>query len=100
MVAAGLVTGLVFEWLGLLPSTRHAKVKTASVAFTWGPDGISDVACAPRLRLRSSGSFFASAGGPMLPDDGQADGGRDTNGRHDHQGQWPIISGATEQPPQ
>ena len=65
MVAAGLVVGYVFDALGLVPHGRHAKVESASAAFTLGPTTWLDVAA-----LAVSGAlvwrFFASGGGPML----------------------------------
>jgi len=85
MVAAGLVTGLVFEWLRLTPGTRHAKVETASVAFTWGPTTFLNIAA-----LLVSGAlvwrFFRTGGGPMLRmmDEPMEEGHQ--HGQHDHQG--------------
>ncbi len=33
MIAAGLLVGFLFDWLGLTPSGRHAKVENASTAI-------------------------------------------------------------------
>jgi uncharacterized membrane protein YraQ (UPF0718 family) len=65
MVAAGLVTGAVFDALGLAPETRHAKVEDASAALTLGPTTWLNI-----LALLVSAAlvrrFFATGGGPML----------------------------------
>jgi uncharacterized protein len=65
MVAAGLVTGAVFDALGLVPETRHAKVEDASAALTLGPTTWLNI-----LALLVSAAlvwrFFATGGGPML----------------------------------
>jgi uncharacterized membrane protein YraQ (UPF0718 family) len=89
MVAAGLVTGLVFEWLGLTPGTRDAKVETASVAFTWGPTTFLNTA-ALLVSAALVWRFFRTGGGPMLRVMGQPmehgdHGGHDMH-RHDHDG--------------
>jgi len=65
MVAAGLVVGFVFEWLGLTPGTRHAKVESAGAAFTWGVTTFLNVA-ALAVTAALVWRFFATGGGPML----------------------------------
>jgi uncharacterized membrane protein YraQ (UPF0718 family) len=65
MVAAGLIVGFAFDWLGLTPSGRHAKVESAAQAFSWGPTtflNIVALAVSAALVWR----FFATGGGPML----------------------------------
>jgi uncharacterized protein len=78
MVAAGLVAGFVFQWLGLVPSERNARVESAAAAFTLGPTTWLNL-----VALAVSGllvwRFFTTGGGPMLRmmDEPMAEG-------HDH----------------
>jgi len=65
MVGAGLVVGLVFPSVGLTPGTRHAKVESASSAFTLGLTTWLDVA-ALAVSAALVWRFFRSGGGPML----------------------------------
>jgi len=65
MVGAGLAVGLVFPWAGLTPGTRHAKVESASAAFTLGPTTWLDLA-ALAVSAALVWRFFRSGGGPML----------------------------------
>jgi uncharacterized protein len=65
MVTAGLAVGYLFEWAGLVPETRNARVDSAGDAFTWGPTTFLNlVALAVTAAL--VWRFFASGGGPML----------------------------------
>jgi len=65
MVVAGLTVGYLFEWLGIVPTTRDAHVDTAAAVFTWGPTTYLNL-----VALAISGflvwRFFATGGGPML----------------------------------
>jgi len=65
MVAAGLAVGFAFDALGLVPHGRHAKVESATDAFTLGYTTWLDV-----VALAAAGvlvwRFFATGGGPML----------------------------------
>jgi hypothetical protein len=65
MVGAGLAVGYLFGWLGLVPHGRHAKVESASTAFTLGPTTWLDIA-ALAVSAALVWRFFASGGGPML----------------------------------
>ena len=65
MIAAGLVVGFAFEWLGLVPQGRHAKVETASAAFGWGTTTFLDLA-ALCVSAALVWRFFRTGGGPML----------------------------------
>jgi hypothetical protein len=65
MVAAGLVVGLAFSSVGLTPSSRHAKVESASSAFTLGVTSYLDIA-ALAVSAILVWRFFRSGGGPML----------------------------------
>ena len=65
MVGAGLVTGFVFDALGLVPEGRHAKVEDASAAITLGPTTWLNVA-ALLVSAVLVWRFFATGGGPML----------------------------------
>jgi uncharacterized protein len=65
MVAAGLVTGLLFDALGLVPTGRHAKVEDASAALALGPTTALNIA-ALLVSAVLVWRFFATGGGPML----------------------------------
>jgi uncharacterized membrane protein YraQ (UPF0718 family) len=65
MVIAGLATGYLFAWLGLVPGSRHARVDTAGAAFTWGPTTYLDLG-ALAVSAILVWRFFATGGGPML----------------------------------
>jgi hypothetical protein len=65
MVTAGLAVGYLFEWAGLVPHGRHARVESAGAAFTWGPTTYLNVA-ALAITAALVWRFFATGGGPML----------------------------------
>jgi uncharacterized membrane protein YraQ (UPF0718 family) len=65
MVAAGLVVGFLFDAVGLVPKGRHAKVESASAAFTLGPTTWLDVV-ALLVSAVLVWRFFATGGGAML----------------------------------
>jgi len=85
MVAAGFAVGIVFDWLGLVPSDRDAKVESASDAFTLGPTTYLNI-----VALAISGAlvwrFFRSGGGPMLRmmDEPMGDGHDHDHHHHHH----------------
>jgi uncharacterized protein len=83
MVAAGLVTGVVFDALGLVPETRNAKVEDASAALTLGPTTWLNI-----LALLVSAAlvwrFFATGGGPMLRMMEEPMGEGAEHGHHNH----------------
>jgi uncharacterized membrane protein YraQ (UPF0718 family) len=65
MIVAGFTVGVVFDWLGLVPTDRNARVESASDAFTLGPTtylNIVALAISAALVWR----FFRTGGGPML----------------------------------
>jgi uncharacterized protein len=65
MIAAGLLVGFLFDALGLVPEHRHARVESASAAFTLDvTTGLNIVALAVSAVL--VWRFFATGGGPML----------------------------------
>jgi uncharacterized protein len=83
MVAAGLVVGYLFDWLGLTPSGRHAKVENASTAFGWNITSALDiVALAVSAALVSR--FFATGAGPMLRMMDEPMGEAHDHSHHDH----------------
>jgi uncharacterized protein len=65
MVAAGLAVGFLFDWLGLVPAERNAKVEDASAAFTLGPTTWLNVV-ALLVSAVLVWRFFATGGGAML----------------------------------
>src|SRR5207247_3035630 len=74
MVAAGLVTGLLFDALGLVPEGRHAKVEDASAALTLGPTTWLNIV-ALLVSAVLVWRFFATGGGPMVGVVGEPMGG-------------------------
>jgi hypothetical protein len=85
MVAAGLIVGYLFDWLGLTPSGRHAKIDNASTAFGWNITTALDLvalAVAAALVWR----FFASGAGPMLRmmDEPMGEAHDHSHHHHDH----------------
>jgi uncharacterized protein len=83
MVAAGLLVGFLFDWLGLAPSGRHAKVENASTAFGWNVTSALDIAAlavAAALVWRA----FASGAGPMLRMMNEPMGEGHDHSHHDH----------------
>jgi uncharacterized protein len=83
MIAAGLLVGFLFDWLGLAPSGRHAKVENASTAFGWNVTSALDIAAlavAAALVWRA----FASGAGPMLRMMNEPMGEGHDHSHHDH----------------
>jgi len=83
MVAAGLLVGFLFDWLGLAPSGRHAKVENASTAFGWNVTSALDIAAlavAAALVWRA----FATGAGPMLRMMNEPMGEGHDHSHHDH----------------
>jgi uncharacterized protein len=83
MIAAGLLVGFLFDWLGLAPSGRHAKVENASTAFGWNVTSALDIAAlavAAALVWRA----FATGAGPMLRMMNEPMGEGHDHSHHDH----------------
>ena len=83
MIAAGLVVGYLFDWLGLTPSGRHAKVENASTAFGWNVTSALDIvalAVSAALVWRA----FATGAGPMLRMMDEPMGDGHDHSHHDH----------------
>jgi uncharacterized membrane protein YraQ (UPF0718 family) len=83
MIAAGLLVGFLFDWLGLAPSGRHAKVENASTAFGWNITSALDIAAlavAAALVWRA----FATGAGPMLRMMNEPMGEGHDHSHHDH----------------
>jgi len=83
MVAAGLVVGYLFDWLGLTPSGRHAKVENASTAFGWNITSALDVV-ALAVSAALVWRFFATGAGPMLRMMNAPMGDAHDHSHHDH----------------
>jgi uncharacterized membrane protein YraQ (UPF0718 family) len=65
MVVTGLAVGLLFEWLGLTPGSRNARVETAADALAWGPTTFLNIV-ALLLSAALVWRFFRTGGGQML----------------------------------
>ena len=83
MISAGLVVGYLFDWLGLVPSGRHAKVESATAAFTWSATTFLDIA-ALAVSAALVWRFFATGGGPMLKMMDEPMGDGHDHSHHDH----------------
>ena len=83
MVAAGLVVGYLFDWLGLTPSGRHAKVENASTAFGWNITSALDIV-ALAVSAALVWRFFATGAGPMLRMMDEPMGEGHDHSHHDH----------------
>jgi uncharacterized membrane protein YraQ (UPF0718 family) len=83
MVGAGLAVGYLFEALGLTPGSRHAKVESASDAFTLGPTTYLDVV-ALLVSATLVWRFFRTGGGPMLRMMDEPMGEHDHHHHHGH----------------
>ncbi len=83
MVAAGLVVGYLFDWLGLTPNGRHAKVENASTAFGWNITSALDIV-ALAVSAALVWRFFATGAGPMLRMMDEPMGEAHDHSHHDH----------------
>jgi len=83
MVAAGLLVGFLFDWLGLTPSGRHAKVENASTAFGCNITSALDIA-ALAVSVALVWRAFATGAGPMLRMMNEPMGEGHDHSHHDH----------------
>jgi uncharacterized membrane protein YraQ (UPF0718 family) len=83
MIAAGLLVGFLFDWLGLTPSGRHAKVENASTAFGWNITSALDIA-ALAVSVALVWRAFATGAGPMLRMMNEPMGEGHDHSHHDH----------------